>query len=313
MNASTSIHRGGLENSKCMQGATIGTRGSISLQHQAADENRRVTAPAGEIRIDGVTKIFSSAYDDDVLALDNVSVKIGDKEFVSIVGPSGCGKSTLLRLIAGLIQPSEGRILIGGSQVTRPRPETGIVFQQPTLMPWRNVTENIRFPLQIMGRNSEISGRKAMELIGLVGLKGFENRHPGELSGGMQQRVSICRALIHDPAILLMDEPFGALDAMTRDDMATELLRIWTERPMTVVFITHSIAEAVLLSDHVVVMSRRPGRVLEIVDVSISRPRTLRSSGSSDFQSCVQRIRDLIAADKRSTSGTLHAAATPMV
>jgi NitT/TauT family transport system ATP-binding protein len=273
------------------------------LRYQTADQDSGVRTPVGEILIDGVTKVFDSEYDDDVLAIDNVSFKIGEKEFLSIVGPSGCGKSTLLRLVAGLIRPSEGRILIGGSRVTRPRPETGIVFQQPTLMPWRNVTENIRFPLQIMGRNSEVGGWKAMELIDLVGLKGFENRHPSELSGGMQQRVSICRALIHDPAILLMDEPFGALDAMTRDDMATEILRIWTERPVTVVFITHSIAEAVLLSDHVVVMSRRPGRILEIVEVPMPRPRTLRSSGSSDFQDCVQRIRDLIAAEKRDTIG----------
>jgi len=311
MRASISLDRGDLEDRQLRQSPARRIRKGIALQHHAGSEDSRAPTPVGKIWVNGVTKVFSSVDDDDVLALDDISVKVGDKEFVSIVGPSGCGKSTLLRLIAGLIQPSKGQVLIGGQRVTRPRPETGIVFQQPTLMPWRNVIENILFPLQIMGRKGEMGDRKALELIELVGLKGFERRHPSELSGGMQQRAGICRALIHDPAILLMDEPFGALDAMTRDDMATELLRIWTERPMTVVFITHSIAEAVLLSDHVVVMSRRPGRILEIVDVPIPRPRTLRSSGSGDFQSCVQHIRDLIAVDKGTLGTSPHAAAMP--
>ena len=188
-------------------------------------------------------------------------------------GPSGCGKSTLLRLVAGLLPPTTGRVSIGGQQVTEPREETGIVFQAPTLLPWASVLDNVLFPLDMMKRSTRDSRERARDLLKLVGLAGFEGKYPRELSGGMQQRAGICRALVHDPDILLMDEPFGALDALTREELTIELMRIWRERPKTILFVTHSIPEAVLLADRVVVMSARPGRIAEIIEVNVPRPR----------------------------------------
>lgn len=246
------------------------------------------------IDIKSVSKTFVTTDLEEVEALAGVSLLVSENEFVSIVGPSGCGKSTLLRLIAGLTPATAGEIRISDTLVARPREDTGMVFQQPTLMPWRNVIRNVTFPLQLMDRLDENGNRQAMKLLHLVGLNGFENRFPHELSGGMQQRAGICRALVHDPSILLMDEPFGALDALTREEMAIELLRIWAERPKTIVFVTHSIPEAVLLSDRIVVMSPRPGRIMEVLDVPIPRPRTLDVEASELFQNRVRHIRRLI-------------------
>ena len=213
---------------------------------------------------------------------------------MTIVGPSGCGKSTLLRVIAGLIHPTAGTVSIKNIAVTGPSKEIGIVFQSPTLLPWASILDNVLFPLRMIHRLERDSADRASWLLRLVGLEGFEYRTPRELSGGMQQRVAICRALITDPDILLMDEPFGALDALSREEMALELLHIWSERPKTIVFITHSIPEAVLLADRVIVMSPRPGKIAEIIPVGLPRPRSFEQEASNDFQDCAQRIRCLI-------------------
>jgi NitT/TauT family transport system ATP-binding protein len=246
------------------------------------------------ITLDRVSKTFASADGDEVVALKDVSLRIGRQEFVTLVGPSGCGKSTLLRLIGGLIPATSGTLAIDGQAVREPREDTGIVFQAPTLLPWANVMDNVLFPLRLMYRLAPDSPERARQLLALVGLDGFEGKFPRELSGGMQQRTAICRALVHDPAILLMDEPFGALDALTREEMTIELLRIWTERPKTIVFVTHSIPEAVLLADRVVVMSPRPGRIAEIIDVPLERPRSFDQEARGEFQDCTRRIRELI-------------------
>ena len=229
-----------------------------------------------------------------MIALRNFSATIGRNEFVSLVGPSGCGKSTMLRLVAGLILPTVGTILIEGMVVKEPRQDTGIVFQSPTLLPWATLADNVVFPLKLMHQMRSDSWDKAHELLKLVGLAGFERRYPRELSGGMQQRAAICRALMHDPGILLMDEPFGALDALTREEMSLELLRIWTKQPKTILFVTHSIPEAVLLSNCVIVMSPRPGEVVDVVEVPLSRPRNFAVEARSEFQECTQHIRKLI-------------------
>ena len=246
------------------------------------------------ISLNRVTRIFNSRDGDQVTALQDVSLEIGRNEFITLVGPSGCGKSTLLRIVAGLILPTAGRASIGGAAITEPRSETGIVFQAPTLLPWASVLDNVLFPLRMMHRIDSTSTDKAMALLKLVGLSGFEGKSPRELSGGMQQRVAICRALVHDPDILLMDEPFGALDALTREEMTMELLRIWSERPKTVLFVTHSITEAVVLADRVVVMSPRPGRIQEIIKIGLPRPRSFETEATPEFHEASQHIRQLI-------------------
>ena len=246
------------------------------------------------ISLNRVTHIFNSRDGDQVTALEDVSLSIARNEFVTLVGPSGCGKSTLLRIVAGLILPTAGTAAIGGVPIREPRSETGIVFQAPTLLPWANVMDNVLFPLRMMHKMDSGSADKAAALIKLVGLVGFERKSPRELSGGMQQRVAICRALVHEPDILLMDEPFGALDALTREEMTLELLRIWGERPKTVLFVTHSITEAVVLADRVVVMSPRPGRIAEIIEVKSPRPRSFHVEGDSEFHDASRRIRELI-------------------
>jgi len=246
------------------------------------------------IRLESVTRIFASRDGDDIVALEDVSLDIAQNAFVCVVGPSGCGKSTLLRLVAGLVPPSSGTITIGGVAVTEPRADIGIVFQAPTLLPWATVLDNVLFPLRMMNRLAPDSRDRAMDLIRLVGLGGFEHRYPRELSGGMQQRAGICRALVHDPAILLMDEPFGALDALTREELTLELQRIWSDKPKTIIFVTHSISEATLLADRVAVMSPRPGRIVELIDVGLPRPRDFDMEGHPAFQSCAHRVRERI-------------------
>ena len=237
-------------------------------------------------------------------ALQAVSLAIERNEFVSIVGPSGCGKSTLLRLIAGLIGPSSGQVAIDGVAVEGPRRDIGVVFQAPTLLPWANVLDNVLFPLKILHRLAPDSPARARDLLQLVGLSDFERKMPSELSGGMQQRASICRALITDPDILLMDEPFGALDALTREEMSLELLRIWQEQPKTIFFVTHSVPEAVLLADRVCVMTARPGRIIEIIDVPLVRPRSYEQESLQEFQDCAKRIRQHIFGDASASART---------
>lgn len=227
-------------------------------------------------------------------ALERVSFQVCPQEFVCLVGPSGCGKTTLLRLLAGLLTPTEGKVLFEGQPLTEPRRGIGFVFQKANLMPWRSVLANITLPLELQEVEPAEAKRRAEELIQLVGLSGFESTLPRDLSGGMEQRVAIARALIHNPDMLLLDEPFGALDALTREWMGTELLRIWEARKKTVVMVTHSIPEALLLSDRVLVLSPRPGRVRLSLEVPLPRPRRTDMEHSPEFGALAAEVRRAI-------------------
>jgi NitT/TauT family transport system ATP-binding protein len=236
------------------------------------------------IRVRGLTKEFATNDNGGaVLALDNIDVEVRDNEFITVIGPSGCGKTTLLRIIAGLIPYDRGEVTIDGRAVTGPGPERAVVFQNFALMPWADVMTNVTFGLDIRGVAKKKALAQARELIKLVGLEGFENRLPKELSGGMQQRVGLARALAVQPQILLMDEPFGALDEQTRRLLQEQLLLLWERQRKTVVFITHSMDEAVMLGDRVMLMSPRPGRVKEMIEVPLPRPRTREVEKSSAF------------------------------
>ena len=248
------------------------------------------------IRIDGVSKSFTGRSGP-VEALRDVSLEVGDGEFVAVVGRSGCGKSTLLRLIAGLVPATAGHIAVAGEQVAKPRRDVAMMFQRPALLPWRTVLDNVLLPVQIFGRRTAEYRRRADELLAVTGLTGFEKRLPHELSGGMQQRVALCRALIGRPQVMLMDEPFSALDPLIREELSVELQRIHMEQEATTVFVTHSIDEAVLLADRVVVLSPRPGRVREIIDVRIPRPRALgRTAHTDEVARCSALLHDLLMA-----------------
>jgi len=238
-----------------------------------------------------VRKVYKSGGGE-VIALEEFSLDVGDGEFLAVVGRSGCGKTTLLKLTSGLLSATSGAVRVEGKPVTAPLTNIGIVFQAPVLLPWRKTLDNVL--LQIEARKLDVNGyrRKALELLALTGLKGFEDRYPSELSGGMQQRVSISRALVHDPPLLLMDEPFGALDAITRDEMNLEVQGIWGEAKKTGVFITHSIPEAVFLGDRVIVMTPRPGKIAEIVKIDLPRPRTTSMRDDPKFIGYVRKIRE---------------------
>ena len=229
---------------------------------------------SGLIELAGVGKTFHPGTPEAVEALASLDLRIHRHEFVSIVGRSGCGKSTLLRLIAGLVRPTHGTIRIDSRPVAGPRRDISLLFQRPALFPWRTVIDNVLFPIEILGHDRGAYRERARELLDLVGLDGFSERRPKELSGGMQQRAALCRALIHDPDILLMDEPFAALDALTREELSAELQRLWTETRKTIVFVTHSIPEAVTLSDRVITMTPRPGRIASTLRIDAARPRT---------------------------------------
>lgn len=245
------------------------------------------------LELKNITKTFMTK-EGPMNAVETCSLSIKAGEFVCILGPSGCGKTTLLRMAAGLIAATSGEVHFEGELINGPPPGIGMVFQRPVLLPWRDSLDNVLLPLEFLGRDVRQMKTQAAELLKLVGLKGFEHRYPYELSGGMQQRVAISRALIHDPAMLLMDEPFGALDAMTRDVMNMELQRIWLEKRKTVVFVTHSIDEAVFLADRVVIMSKRPGRIIEDLRVDLERPRKLEDRFSPTFAECAVRARECI-------------------
>jgi NitT/TauT family transport system ATP-binding protein len=238
-----------------------------------------------------VRKVYSSGGDE-VVALDKFSLDVAEGEFLTVVGRSGCGKTTLLKLTCGLLPLTSGSVQVAGASVRDTLTNVGIVFQAPVLLPWRKTLDNVL--LQIEARKLDVDGyrKRALELLELTGLKGFEYRYPAELSGGMQQRVSISRALVHNPPLLLMDEPFGALDAITRDEMNLELLRIWSESKKTVLFITHSIPEAVFLGDRVIVMTPRPGKVAEILNIDLPRPRATVMRDDAKFIGYVKRIRE---------------------
>lgn len=250
---------------------------------------------ASVVSITGLSKVFGKGG---VSALQGIDLQVERGEFVSLIGPSGCGKSTLLRIIGDIIEPTEGEVTVNGKSARRARLDRdyGIVFQAPVLYDWRTVVKNIALPLEMLGWDRARRAERVRDMVELVELSGFEKHHPWQLSGGMQQRVSIARALSFSPALLLMDEPFGALDEMTRERLNLELLRIWTETGSTVIFVTHSISEAVFLSTRVVVMSPRPGRVAGIVPVDLPQPRTAASREEPRFFELVTQVRESLHA-----------------
>ncbi|MFQ5911984.1 MAG: ABC transporter ATP-binding protein [Nitrospinota bacterium] len=252
-----------------------------------------MTVDSLHVRIEGVQKIYKTRRDE-IEAIRSVSMDVRQGEFVTIVGPSGCGKSTLLMAVGGLLPATAGKIFIDEGDVTGPRRDTGVVFQSPVLMPWRSILKNVLFPVETLGLSRREYRARAVQLLEMTGLSDFKENFPSELSGGMQQRVAICRALIHNPSLLLMDEPFSALDAITRDSMNQELLRIWEEYRKTVLFVTHSIREAIYLSDRVYVMSPRPAVISRIVDIQLPRPRALSIGETPEFNAYVAELRQAI-------------------
>ncbi|WP_375459467.1 ABC transporter ATP-binding protein [uncultured Enterovirga sp.] len=261
-----------------MGGAEVRTLANVTPLRSAA------------VRIDGVTQVYGSGQDA-VTAVDDVSFDVEPGRFVVLVGPSGCGKSSLLMMMAGLRHPTDGRILVEGRPIADPDPNrVGVVFQEPSLYPWLTAEQNVEFPLSLRRVPKAERRDKARERLQLVGLAGFEARFPHELSGGMKQRVSIARGLVQNPPVLLMDEPFAALDEQTRMTMGDELLRIWAETRKTVVFVTHSLTEAVYLADEVLVMSARPGRIIDRIKVELPRPRTYEMLGGELFGGLRDRI-----------------------
>ena len=254
-----------------------------------------MTTSTAAIRFKAVGQTFRTSDGQSIRALNGLTFDVNRHEFIAVMGPSGCGKSTLLRLLTGLVAATEGSIEVFGLPVSGPREDVGIVFQKPTLLPWFDVLGNVTFPIKHReGRVTDADRQRGRELLAFVGLTGFEHRRVDELSGGMQQRVGIARALLMNPDILVMDEPFSALDALTRDAMSFELLRIWEKQPKTVLFITHSIPEGILLADRIVVMSERPGTVREIVDVGLARPRSAATLTNPRFQELSNHIRSLL-------------------
>ena len=249
-----------------------------------------------ELHIDKVRRTFAAGGGEPMVALDGVSLDCASGSFTALIGPSGCGKSTLLRLIAGLDQPDSGRLLIGGESplALQKKGRLGIAFQDAALLPWRSVTENVRLPLEITGSTQPDDLQRVQTLVELVGLQGFEASLPAQLSGGMRQRVAIARALVTQPDVLLLDEPFGALDQILRRSMNLELQRVWSERPTTTVLVTHGIDEALFLADRVAVMQSRPGRITEIIDVPFARPRALSLFSSSAFRELEEHVASVL-------------------
>jgi NitT/TauT family transport system ATP-binding protein len=257
-------------------------------------EQAKTTDGGPVVRLSGVDKVFSRGGQPVTTALEGIDLTIGRGEFVSLIGPSGCGKSTLLRLIGDLVAPTHGEVIVNGKPAERARRDRdyGMVFQAPVLFEWRTVEDNVKLPLEIMGRSADDRTTRAREMLELVELGEFAKHYPYQLSGGMQQRVAIARALSFEPAILLMDEPFGALDEMTRERMNSEVLRIWERTGITIVFVTHSIPEAVFLSSRVVVMSARPGRITDVVTIDLPRPRGEATRESPRYFELVTAVRE---------------------
>jgi NitT/TauT family transport system ATP-binding protein len=265
------------------------------MAHETGDQSRaNVTSTARDmISFDGIEKTYGiDAAEESVTALEDIDVDVEEGEFVSVVGPSGCGKTTLLHLAAGILEPTAGSVEIDGTDVQSPqhkRKEVGLVFQQPVALEWRTVRQNLLLPAQILKENGAIEHEmdyyesRADDLLALTGLEGFGDAYPNELSGGMQQRVTISQALIYEPSVLLMDEPFGSLDAMTKDELNIELLRVWRETRKTILFITHDLDEAVFLSDRIIVLSPRPGQVVDDIGIDLPRPRSEDTRGSERF------------------------------
>jgi NitT/TauT family transport system ATP-binding protein len=248
------------------------------------------------IEISRLSKIFKDAKrKSDVIALDDINLEVAKNEFLCLLGPSGCGKSTLLNMIAGFEKPSSGAVTVDGQLITAPGSDRGVVFQQANLMPWLPIWENVAFHLLLRGGQKGERRAVAQRYIDMVGLTGFENHYPSELSGGMNQRVGIARALLMNPQVILMDEPFGALDEQTRMDMQNELVRIWQQHQGTIVFVTHGIDEALTLGTHVAVMNARPGRIREIIPIDLSRPRDITSP---QFNQTKRHILDLLRSER---------------
>lgn len=260
---------------------------------QAAPDGAAVKAETAPlVSAENLSVVFQGSRGS-VTALQDLSVAVRQGEFVSVIGPSGCGKSTLTRVFSGLLTPTQGRAYLKGSRIERPRGDVGMVFQQANLLPWKTVLDNVLVPARALRQDIAQAREAAMDLLRLVGLERFAHNYPSELSGGMQQRVGIARGLIHNPDLLLMDEPFSALDTMTRDHMSLELQRIWMARKTTAIFITHSISEAVFLSDRVIVMSARPGTIVEDIRIDLPRPRTLETMASPEFAEYCLALRRL--------------------
>ena len=257
----------------------------------SSTNHQRARGRPDYIRIEGLSKHFGDGGEG-VLALKDIDCAIEEGSFVTIVGPSGCGKSTLLRILAGLLDYGTGRVVLDGQPIQGTRRDVGVVFQSSILLPWRTILENVMLPAEVLGIPAKQARERAMQLLHMVRLDGFEHKLPRQLSGGMQQRASIARALLHDPKILLMDEPFGALDAMTRERMNLELQRIWMESGKTVVLITHSIPDAVFLGDRVFVMSPRPGTLERVISIDIARPRTMAAMSEPMFARAAAEIRE---------------------
>lgn len=271
------------------------TAAQLMMGAARARVSARAARGTGEgLGLRGVSLVYKTSRGP-LKALDELSLQVKPAEFVAVLGPSGCGKSTLLKLASGLLPASAGEVSLNGTPVMGPRSDVGIVFQQATLLPWKTVLDNVMVPIRAMGLPVAQHRDKAMDLLRLVRLEKFASHYPGELSGGMQQRVAVARGLVHDPALLLMDEPFAALDAMTREHMMVELQRIWASTRKSVLFITHSIQEAVFLADKVVVMSGRPGRVVEEIQVALPRPRTPETLGDPVFVALANHLRECFA------------------
>jgi NitT/TauT family transport system ATP-binding protein len=256
----------------------------------SAPDTSQTSVPQAFVKVDGVEKAFRTRGHL-LRALDRITLDLAEGEFVSVVGPSGCGKSTLLMLVAGLLAPTAGEVVILGDRVTRPYTRLGVVFQQDALLPWRSVLDNVLLQIDVRGLDRRQYAPTARALLARVGLDGFEAYYPAELSGGMRQRVALCRALVHDPPLLLMDEPFGALDALTREQMVVDLQRLWLETRKTVLFITHSIWEAIFLADRVLVMSPRPARIAAVLSIDLPRPRRLALRESPYFGRYAAEVR----------------------
>ncbi|MDG6995552.1 MAG: ABC transporter ATP-binding protein [Nitrososphaerota archaeon] len=254
------------------------------------------------IEIQGLSKVYATRNQKKVVAFRDVSLDIKRHEFVSLLGPSGCGKTTVLNVIAGLIPSTTGSVKLEGKEVKQPMRDVGFVFQQPTLLQWRNVMDNVLFPIEMLHRNRRDYEKRALQLLELVGIEEFRSHFPYQLSGGMQQRAAICRALIHDPSILLMDEPFAALDALTREFMNNELQDLWMNERKTVILVSHSIPETVYLSDRVVIMSERPGTIVGIEKIDMPRPRSADMRDSEEFTVHSRRLRSLLLQNSPSLS-----------
>jgi NitT/TauT family transport system ATP-binding protein len=251
------------------------------------------SAGAATLQVKDVAKVFESARGN-IEAVRDVTFDVPSGKFVALIGPSGCGKSTMLRIISGIYPASAGQVLIGDAPVTGPRRDVGLVFQSPNLLPWRTIAKNVALPLEVGGRSSVDAGGRAEHYLRMVGLYDFRDKLPAELSGGMQQRAGIVRALVHDPTILLMDEPFGAVDVLTREKLNFEIQALWEQTKKTIVFVTHSIPEAVFLSDTIFVFSPRPGTIVKVVDVDLPRPRTRHTMYTHEFEGYTNLVREYV-------------------